>query len=67
MDNNVLNDADKLREELQDGAFGEESAETSDNAADESVVADFLSQFGAAGDTPLNNANNLSDIGNYPA
>lgn len=53
MDNNVLNDADKLREELQDGAFGEESAETSDNAADESVVADFLSQFGAAGDTPL--------------
>lgn len=53
MDNNVLNDADKLREELQDGSFGEESTETCDNAADESVVADFLSQFGAAGDTPL--------------
>ena len=53
MDNNVLNDADKLREELQDGSFGEESTETCDNAADKSVVADFLSQFGVAGDTPL--------------
>lgn len=53
MDSNVLNEADKLREELQEGSFGEESSETSDNAPDESVVADFLSQFGAAGDTPL--------------
>ena len=53
MNNNVLNEADKLREELREGSFGEEGTETSDNAADESVVADFLSQFGAAGDTPL--------------
>ena len=53
MENNISLDADNLREELQDGFFGEESSEENDKAADESVVSEFLSQFGKAGDTPL--------------
>lgn len=53
MDNNVQNDVDKLREELQDGSFGEEAIETNDDSVDENVISDFLSKFGSSDDTPL--------------
>ena len=53
MDSNVRNEVDELREELQSGAFGTDTSEESDGAADDTVVADFLAKFGVEGDTPL--------------
>lgn len=46
---------DELRDQLIDGGFGEEalSTEENDSVADEETVADFISMFGAQGDTPL--------------
>lgn len=53
MDSNFCNEADELREELQSGAFGTDTNDEGDGAADDAVVAGFLAQFGAEGDTPL--------------
>lgn len=46
---------DKLRNSLLDGGFGTEGATNSedDTTADEAVVDNFVSMFGAKGDTPL--------------
>lgn len=53
MDSNVCNEVDELRKELQSGAFGTDTNDEGDGAADDAVVADFLAQFGAEGDTHL--------------
>ena len=45
---------DALRDALSDGAFGVEGvSEENDAVADESLVEDFISMFGAEGTTPL--------------
>lgn len=46
---------DRLRDSLLDGGFGAEDAtdSTNDAVADDEVVDDFVSMFGAKGDTPL--------------
>lgn len=46
---------EELREELLDGGFGHESSafEGGGDAADDSVVEEFISMFGAEGKTPL--------------
>lgn len=45
---------DALRDALSDGAFGMEGeADENDAVADEALVKDFISMFGAQGDTPL--------------
>lgn len=53
MDSNVNNEIDELREELKSGAFGTDTNDKSDGAADYAVIADFLAQFGAEGDPSL--------------
>lgn len=59
IENNLLHDSsaghdiDQLREHLAEGGFGGETIVDEDLVPDEAVVGDFLSQFGAAGDTPL--------------
>ena len=46
---------DELRNHLLDGGFGDEAqlTEVNGSVADKNTVADFISMFGAIGDTPL--------------
>lgn len=56
-EDNILSaseDIEELRDALLDGAFGKEDACSEDDAvADEALVADFITMFGAEGHTPL--------------
>lgn len=54
MAKSTKDEIEALRDALSDGAFGtEDTSDENDAVADDSVVEDFISMFGAEGNTPL--------------